>query len=181
MYKSGRTLSVRQSDFNQLTFCSYLWIDSLCIIQDSKEDWANECSHMAGVYTNSYLTIAAVSCKDSLEGFIEADPTYTNIQCKLTAISGAPGHFLFIRPYHGFEYWHVRNSLRTNCVPLTSMYEQVHITISSTKDTEDVESVHQNGLLIGQVKHQRFSVYSHAFFFKLLSALFNIHMPSTIH
>jgi hypothetical protein len=107
MYNSGRTLSVRQSDFNQLTFCSYLWIDSLCIIQDSKEDWANECSHMAGVYTNSYLTIAAVSCKDSLEEFIEADPTYPNIQCKLTAISGAPGHFLFIRPYHGFEYWHV--------------------------------------------------------------------------
>jgi len=37
----------------------YLWIDSLCIIQDSKEDWAREAANMAHVYSNSYLTISA--------------------------------------------------------------------------------------------------------------------------
>jgi hypothetical protein len=37
----------------------YLWIDSLCIIQDSKEDWAREAANMAYVYSNSYLTISA--------------------------------------------------------------------------------------------------------------------------
>lgn len=37
----------------------YLWIDSLCIIQDSKEDWENESARMGDVYAHSYLTIAA--------------------------------------------------------------------------------------------------------------------------
>ncbi len=43
----------------------YLWIDSLCIIQDSREDWEREAERMANIYTNSYLTIAASSSPDS--------------------------------------------------------------------------------------------------------------------
>jgi hypothetical protein len=37
----------------------YLWIDSLCIIQDSTADWEKESGRMAEVYSNSFLTIAA--------------------------------------------------------------------------------------------------------------------------
>jgi hypothetical protein len=37
----------------------YLWIDSLCIIQDSKPDWMIESSSMGNIYKNSVLTIAA--------------------------------------------------------------------------------------------------------------------------
>ncbi|RDL29706.1 uncharacterized protein BP5553_10686 [Venustampulla echinocandica] len=36
----------------------YLWIDSLCIIQDDPVDWETEASQMAMVYTSSYLTLA---------------------------------------------------------------------------------------------------------------------------
>lgn len=43
----------------------YLWIDSLCIIQDSREDWEREAERMANIYANSYLTIAASSSEDS--------------------------------------------------------------------------------------------------------------------
>src|SRR6266536_2403511 len=39
----------------------YLWIDSLCIIQDDKKDWETQAGQMAQIYGNSYLTIAAVS------------------------------------------------------------------------------------------------------------------------
>ncbi|KAH9208939.1 heterokaryon incompatibility protein-domain-containing protein, partial [Leptodontidium sp. 2 PMI_412] len=39
----------------------FLWIDSLCIIQDDIEDWERESSVMAEVYSNSYLTIAATA------------------------------------------------------------------------------------------------------------------------
>lgn len=46
----------------------YLWIDSLCIIQDSREDWEREAARMADVYANSYLTIAASSSPDSRGG-----------------------------------------------------------------------------------------------------------------
>ncbi|KAF2796959.1 HET-domain-containing protein [Melanomma pulvis-pyrius CBS 109.77] len=48
----------------------YLWIDSLCIIQeqDSQEDWAQEAPNMGDVYGNSILTIAASVAADSAEG-----------------------------------------------------------------------------------------------------------------
>lgn len=37
----------------------YLWIDALCIIQDSKDDWAAEAATMANIYANSALNISA--------------------------------------------------------------------------------------------------------------------------
>ncbi|VUC26532.1 unnamed protein product [Clonostachys rosea] len=37
----------------------YLWIDSLCIIQDSKSDWFKESSTMGKVYEYSFCNIAA--------------------------------------------------------------------------------------------------------------------------
>ncbi|KAH7628019.1 heterokaryon incompatibility protein-domain-containing protein, partial [Sordaria sp. MPI-SDFR-AT-0083] len=37
----------------------YIWIDSLCIIQDSHEDWENEAVTMCDVHGNSACTIAA--------------------------------------------------------------------------------------------------------------------------
>ena len=42
----------------------YLWIDSLCVTQDSQEDWAIESSRMADVYRNATLTVAASSATD---------------------------------------------------------------------------------------------------------------------
>jgi hypothetical protein len=46
----------------------YLWIDSLCIIQDSRSDWEVEASKMGDVYVNSFLTIAASSSADDSTG-----------------------------------------------------------------------------------------------------------------
>lgn len=48
----------------------YLWIDSLCIIQDNTADWNQEASEMAQVYTNSYITIAALNSEDDKHGFL---------------------------------------------------------------------------------------------------------------
>ncbi|KAF2089324.1 hypothetical protein K490DRAFT_15903, partial [Saccharata proteae CBS 121410] len=39
----------------------HLWIDSLCIIQDSTDDWATEAAKMAPIYENSTCTIVAAS------------------------------------------------------------------------------------------------------------------------
>ncbi|KAG9191388.1 hypothetical protein G6011_09476 [Alternaria panax] len=38
----------------------YLWIDSLCIIQDSKSDWTAEANMMSAVYNNAVCTIAVL-------------------------------------------------------------------------------------------------------------------------
>ncbi|KAL0932229.1 uncharacterized protein CTRU02_213182 [Colletotrichum truncatum] len=49
----------------------YLWIDALCIIQGSAEDWAQESSQMESVYRNAYLTIVAANAADCADGFLQ--------------------------------------------------------------------------------------------------------------
>ncbi|KAK0638482.1 heterokaryon incompatibility protein-domain-containing protein [Cercophora newfieldiana] len=53
----------------------YIWIDSLCIIQDSPQDWQTEALKMAGVYGRSALNISYVfpPDKDLPENYIR-DP-----------------------------------------------------------------------------------------------------------
>jgi hypothetical protein len=46
----------------------YIWIDSLCIVQDDIDDWRAEGSKMASIYSASYLTIAATKSPDSAGG-----------------------------------------------------------------------------------------------------------------
>jgi hypothetical protein len=46
----------------------YLWVDSLCIVQDDPEDWEAEASKMSSVYMNSYLTISALHSADDTDG-----------------------------------------------------------------------------------------------------------------
>ncbi|KAI0142501.1 HET-domain-containing protein [Hypoxylon sp. NC0597] len=48
----------------------YLWIDSLCIIQQDKEDWGINAGKMGTVFGSAYCTIAASSASSYLEGFI---------------------------------------------------------------------------------------------------------------
>ncbi|KAF9767635.1 hypothetical protein IL306_015182, partial [Fusarium sp. DS 682] len=45
-----------------------LWIDSLCIIQDSDEDWREQAAQMADIYQHSFLTIAATKSSDGSQG-----------------------------------------------------------------------------------------------------------------
>lgn len=47
---------------------NYIWIDSLCIIQDSNDDWEQHAAYMADIYEMAYFTIAATKSKDGSEG-----------------------------------------------------------------------------------------------------------------
>lgn len=51
---------------------SYLWIDSLCIIQESREDWAREAVRMADVYGHALVDIAATDSADGKGGLFRA-------------------------------------------------------------------------------------------------------------
>ncbi|KAI0890356.1 heterokaryon incompatibility protein-domain-containing protein [Annulohypoxylon maeteangense] len=54
----------------------YVWIDSLCIIQDSTDDWIQESKTMAEVYRHSKCNIAATASKGPTEYcFRTRDPT----------------------------------------------------------------------------------------------------------
>jgi hypothetical protein len=54
---------------------NHLWIDSLCILQDDPDDWEEKSAKMAGIYSGSYLVIAATRASSSDEGFLQTrDP-----------------------------------------------------------------------------------------------------------
>lgn len=48
----------------------FLWIDSLCIIQDSPADWAREASRMGDVYAHALVTISADAAAGPDAGFL---------------------------------------------------------------------------------------------------------------
>ena len=53
----------------------YIWIDALCIIQDSPKDWNHEATLMEEVFKNSTCTIAASGAVDGTGGcFVSRDP-----------------------------------------------------------------------------------------------------------
>lgn len=52
----------------------YLWIDSLCIIQDSFPDWAKQSSKMSEIYSRAWVTIAADAASSSIMGFLDREP-----------------------------------------------------------------------------------------------------------
>jgi len=54
----------------------YLWIDSLCILQDDIDDWRHEGSKMAEIYSGSYITLAATSAPRSDAGLYQSSSTH---------------------------------------------------------------------------------------------------------
>lgn len=47
----------------------YLWVDSLCIVQDDSEDWHHEAAEMASIYGRSALTITTPQKNHCYESF----------------------------------------------------------------------------------------------------------------
>lgn len=46
----------------------YLWIDCLCILQNSIEDWTEESMKMGSIYANCIVNLVAAAAKSSQEG-----------------------------------------------------------------------------------------------------------------
>jgi hypothetical protein len=63
----------------------YLWIDSLCIIQDNPKDWELESANMENVYLHSTSTIAASASESSTEGFKERPIPISQV-CSVTRL-----------------------------------------------------------------------------------------------
>lgn len=68
---------------------SYIWIDSLCILQDSYADWLTESRSMGDVYQYARLTIAASHAADSSQPcFFTRSPPLPTIRLDHTNDSG---------------------------------------------------------------------------------------------
>lgn len=53
----------------------YIWIDSLCIIQDCLLDWREEAGKMASIYQRSFLVISAAWSADAYGGIYASPPS----------------------------------------------------------------------------------------------------------
>ncbi|KAL8282512.1 hypothetical protein RB601_008411 [Gaeumannomyces tritici] len=60
----------------------YLWIDSLCIIQDDPQDWGAESKLMEQVFSSAYVTISASCSSGTNDGFLKPRPDRTCITAK---------------------------------------------------------------------------------------------------
>ncbi|KAH7305549.1 heterokaryon incompatibility protein-domain-containing protein, partial [Stachybotrys elegans] len=61
----------------------YLWIDSLCIVQDSPADWAREAAVMGDIYRYSLCTIAALGAADPHGGCFLERSALSFVPCQL--------------------------------------------------------------------------------------------------
>ena len=66
---------------------SYLWIDALCIVQDSVDslEWRQEASIMGDIYANSCFTLAATTSPNSQSGLLHQRNPLSVWPCRLTA------------------------------------------------------------------------------------------------
>ncbi len=91
-YKQGVPISDLPKNFRDAIALTralgieYLWIDSLCIIQDSAQDWDRECTLMSDVYGGSFINIAANAASNANGGiFQDRDPmTVTPLKARMT-------------------------------------------------------------------------------------------------
>ncbi|MCJ1256425.1 hypothetical protein MMC24_004246 [Lignoscripta atroalba] len=63
----------------------FIWIDSLCIVQDDEDDWNREAKTMGLVYQNAHFTIAASHALSDHEGFLfprEIEPFVVRLPCE---------------------------------------------------------------------------------------------------
>lgn len=75
----------------------WIWIDSLCIIQDNPfntepSDWQKEAAKMASVYSNSYVTLAAATSADSDGGCFTQAHHRTHLSRQIPVVNDVDNH-----------------------------------------------------------------------------------------
>ena len=82
----------------------YLWIDSLCIIQDDYQDWDRESPKMGYIYMNSILNVAAVSAGNGEGGCLTVQSLRKEMSMPLAPNSASTaGRVCFREPLKRFE------------------------------------------------------------------------------
>jgi hypothetical protein len=82
---------------------SYLWIDSLCILQDSREDWERESALMGDVYGRATIVISAIASDDGFSGFLrQRDTKSVRVSYRKTIADPGTGFIYFRSPKTNF-------------------------------------------------------------------------------
>ncbi|KAI3317670.1 heterokaryon incompatibility protein-domain-containing protein [Xylariaceae sp. AK1471] len=75
----------------------FLWIDSICIIQDDETDWVEQSAQMADIYENAHLTLCATASADDDGGLHGQAPQ--NVRPQKVIVNGRDGieYTIFVR------------------------------------------------------------------------------------
>ncbi|KAK4236970.1 heterokaryon incompatibility protein-domain-containing protein [Achaetomium macrosporum] len=76
----------------------YIWIDSLCIVQDDEEEKIHDIAHMPDVYGKAYITLSASSASSVTEGFLHPptiDMRFTPFALRYRCRDGAERTLVF--------------------------------------------------------------------------------------
>ncbi|KAH5594453.1 hypothetical protein HBI24_006400 [Parastagonospora nodorum] len=87
----------------------YIWIDSLCIIQDDCEDTEREISNMEAVFSNAYITISATCAIGHHTGFLRRENPRTCHPIYIPFESGKQSRVYLCDPIDDFRQ-HVEES-----------------------------------------------------------------------
>lgn len=90
----------------------YLWIDALCIIQNSHEDWNREASLMSQVYNNSYCTIAALVSQSSSDGLYRSNKQSSDsVEFTCSSSTGKPHRILAVTRQDSWQTMYQNSTL----------------------------------------------------------------------
>ena len=68
----------------------YLWIDSLCIVQDSIEDWQHESALMAKIYESGVLNLAGTGASLGRDGLYPDSVGSLEVEGARLNVAGVP-------------------------------------------------------------------------------------------
>jgi hypothetical protein len=98
----------------------YLWIDSLCIIQDSKEDWQRQSAQMASIYRNAHLVVAATQASDGEVGCFVDYPDCSSCVALPAEPDGDIDIYLMAEPKHFYDKDSTQSARAMRMNPLLS-------------------------------------------------------------
>ena len=81
----------------------YIWIDALCIKQDSVEDWAREAAKMREVYSGAILTVVAANSPSTHSGIFSQRVSGERATLEWRGSNNSPIERVRLRP--GSELW----------------------------------------------------------------------------
>ncbi|ETN36289.1 uncharacterized protein HMPREF1541_08566 [Cyphellophora europaea CBS 101466] len=76
----------------------WLWIDSLCILQDDRDEFHEETSRMGDIYRNAVLTIAAANASHVGFGIFHERPETRTFRNRLRYGDNSPSHVIVREP-----------------------------------------------------------------------------------
>ncbi|KAK3174698.1 hypothetical protein OEA41_001944 [Lepraria neglecta] len=105
---SGNSKTLHDAiEITRLLQIPYLWVDSLCIVQDDPLDWEDESAKMALIYADASLTIAASSAPNGETGLLADRAKVHRIQGVDTRGVGykiyvreQPSHYNFVEQFN---------------------------------------------------------------------------------